>query len=96
MCGILINAKWIESKLLEQILEVISSMNITERKEGDWIISAALSECGEDALSTKTILESKLYNYIIVTLEGKSSKEVINILKFILNISKDISQYKLL
>jgi hypothetical protein len=91
--GILINSKYLEDKVIEEVANVIVEMNISDRDEADWIASISLAECGFDQRANKLIL-SKMWEFIKSTLESKKSKLIIHLLGFVINMSKDVNNYK--
>lgn len=87
VCGLLINSRSLPKPLKTEIVQIINTMEISNKEERDWNIITSLSECGFDPVTNKLIFTSKLYELITNVLASKSSKYIIHILRFILNMS---------
>ena len=54
----LINSKYLEEKIIQEVINLINTMNVSDKDEADWIAATSLALCGFDHKINKLILTS--------------------------------------
>lgn len=89
LCGLLINSKSLEKPLKVEIIQMLSTIEVTNTDEMNWHVIVSLSDCGYDLCMAELIIKSKIFDLISKVLEGKFSKYILHIVKFFANISTE-------